>query len=222
VRRLGIDGTLVREGGSDVFVGPGVRWDDLRSPWRAPWQRTSIGAALLTLACVRGELPVDPAAVRRGLARAEWPGRLSVLPGTPRVVLDGAHNPAGARALASELPWLLAGRRARVLFACGRDRSWDAMVAAIAPFAREAVVTEVGRRPAPVREVAASFAGRGVPVRIEALAARALDGLLGGAADTPVLVTGSLFLVGAVLGALAPPLWPPWQGWGVDATEPPR
>lgn len=220
--RLGVDATLAPGDGGDVFEGLGATWSGLRSPWRAPWQRASIGVALLTLAAAGPDLRVDAAAVRRGVAAAEWPGRLWVVPGTPAVALDGAHNPAGARALAAELPRLLGGRRARVLFACGRDRCWDAMVAAIAPFAGEAVVTTAGRRPAAPEALAASFEARGVPVRVEGDAGRALRDLRAAGGDAPVLVTGSLFLVGAALAVLVPALWSPWQAWEVGATEPPR
>ncbi|MBI4160903.1 MAG: bifunctional folylpolyglutamate synthase/dihydrofolate synthase, partial [Acidobacteria bacterium] len=47
--------------------------------------------------------PIPPEAVRDGLAAVQWPGRLQLLPGRPRWLLDGAHNPAAARVLAEYL-----------------------------------------------------------------------------------------------------------------------
>ncbi|MFZ4858791.1 MAG: bifunctional folylpolyglutamate synthase/dihydrofolate synthase [Desulfuromonadaceae bacterium] len=46
---------------------------------------------------------ITPAAFIEGIAGAEWPGRMELIPGTPRLLLDGAHNPAGAAALAEAL-----------------------------------------------------------------------------------------------------------------------
>lgn len=220
--RLGVDASLERAGDGWTFAGLGVRWTALRLPWEAPWQRIAVGVALLMLASAREALALGGRAVARGVAEADWPGRLTVLPGPPRVVLDGAHNPAGAQALAQELPQLLDGRPARLLFACGRDRPWELMVDALAPWAGEVVVTEVGRRPAPAKDVGDAFARRGIATRVEPDVRRALGLVRAGGSDDPVVITGSLFLVGAALEEMAPPSWAPWQGWGVDATEPPR
>ncbi len=67
----------------------------------------------LALAAARALAPLDEAAVARGLAAVRWPGRLQTLarPGFRTLLLDGAHNPPGARALAEYLDSAgLAGR----------------------------------------------------------------------------------------------------------------
>jgi len=46
---------------------------------------------------------ITPAAFTEGIASAVWPGRMELIPGRPRLLLDGAHNPAGAAALAEAL-----------------------------------------------------------------------------------------------------------------------
>ena len=145
-----------------------------------------------------------------------------VVPGSPRLILDGAHNPAGAEALGAELPRLLGGEPATALFACGRDRDWDAMVGSVSPWTRTAIVTEVGRRAAPADVVAEAFRRRGIAAAAEPEPARAIDVAFGMERDSSVVVTGSLFLVGAVLARIQPTLWLPWQGWEVDGREPPR
>src|SRR6266704_2109515 len=48
----------------------------------------------------KGGLTVASSAFREGIATACWPGRMELVPGSPRLLLDGAHNPAGASALA--------------------------------------------------------------------------------------------------------------------------
>jgi len=73
--------------------------------------------------------------LRRGLAEAANPGRFEVVAGDPfAVVLDGAHNPDGARALAATIERVIPGLRPRVLVvACSRDKHVDEMMRALAP-----------------------------------------------------------------------------------------
>jgi len=73
--------------------------------------------------------------LRRGLAEAANPGRFEVVASDPfAVVLDGAHNPDGARALAATIERVIPGLRPRVLVvACSRDKHVDEMMRALAP-----------------------------------------------------------------------------------------
>jgi dihydrofolate synthase/folylpolyglutamate synthase len=146
-------------------------------------------------------LPVDLARVGRGLFRTSWPGRLQWLPGEVPLLLDGAHNLAGVRALASFLgdvgPFVL-------LFGAMRDKPFAEMAHVLFPLARRVVVTEPATtRAAAAAEVAATPAGRSagaeaVPDVGEALHhARTLARGQG-----PVVVAGSLYLVGAVIARL--------------------
>ena len=48
-------------------------------------------------------MSIGPSAFIEGIATAYWPGRMELVPGTPPLLLDGAHNPAGASALAEAL-----------------------------------------------------------------------------------------------------------------------
>ena len=70
------------------------------------------------------------ALIEAGIARAEWPGRLERVSEHPEIVLDGAHNPAGARALAAYIARFYAGRRVRLIFGAMRDKA----IAEIAEF----------------------------------------------------------------------------------------
>jgi dihydrofolate synthase/folylpolyglutamate synthase len=77
-------------------------------------------AALAVHAAAELGLPSD--SIATGLAGAVWPGRLEWLAGTPPVLLDGAHNPDGARALAAALTDLTPGTRYALVFGCARDK----------------------------------------------------------------------------------------------------
>ncbi len=70
---------------------------------RGRYQLNNAAAALMALACLQTQLPVSATEVKRGLLEVEWPGRMQVLPGRPTVVLDVAHNPHAATALADAL-----------------------------------------------------------------------------------------------------------------------
>lgn len=70
---------------------------------RGDCQLHNAASALAALACLHDHLPVAAQDVRRGLAEVELPGRCQVLPGRPQIVLDVAHNPQAATALAASL-----------------------------------------------------------------------------------------------------------------------
>jgi dihydrofolate synthase/folylpolyglutamate synthase len=144
-------------------------------------------------------LPFDLPRAVRGLSRARWPGRLQWLSGRPPVLLDGAHNPAAARALAAYLDTL--GRPVSLVFGAMRDKRIADMARALFPRARSVVLTSVGGEraaaPAAIARRAGAVARRAAHVpdvgRALRLARRRTPP--GGA----VVVAGRLYLVGEVL-----------------------
>lgn len=222
--RVGVDGVLVPGADGLVFRGPGgVVWDGLHVSLPGAFQRENAAVALTLLAAVRPQLPCDVAAVRAGLAAVRWPGRLAIIRERPRVVVDGAHNPAAIDAVVQELPALVGDRPLTLVFAVMADKAWRAMLATLVPRAARVVLTRVGRRGLdPVALAPEVHPGVAVRVEPDPRAAVAVA-----VAETPadgvVLVTGSLFLVGeayAVLGGDAG-LFRPWHAWKVGATEAP-
>ena len=93
----------------------------------------AVAVALLDELANQG-ITVPDGAVRTGLTQAEWPGRLERFTrGRIEILLDAAHNPAGARALAShlqEIGW----SRVTLLFGAMRDKDVRHMLEALAPF----------------------------------------------------------------------------------------
>lgn len=142
-------------------------------------------------------------AVEVGLTRAVWPGRLELFAlGDRQVLLDGAHNPAGARALAAYLRELHPARLP-IVFAAMRDKDVPGMLAALAPAASAFVITEA-RNPRTLTVDAlaahAHHVAAGVPAGVAPDSAQALDEAL---ARAPVVcVAGSLFLVGELRAIL--------------------
>src|SRR5207249_3442642 len=122
VAQVGIEAALAEAPGGLAFRGPGVTWDRLRLALLGTFQQDNAAVALTALALARRRFPCAPEAVRAGLAAVRWPGRLAVLGERPLVVVDGAHNPAGATTLAAELPDVVGDRPVVLVFAVMADK----------------------------------------------------------------------------------------------------
>ena len=107
-----VGANLLRLGQDFSFKTSELQWDfegvDKRSslPYpalRGAFQMNNAATVLATLETLKEKLPVSMAAVRRGLTEVELAGRFQVIPGKPMLILDVAHNPHAARALAKTL-----------------------------------------------------------------------------------------------------------------------
>ena len=184
----------------------------------------AVADGLLDALELAGIASVPPEARRRGYAAARWPGRLELVtarvPGsgeTREVLLDGAHNPDGARALALALddlrPHLAGGGETppaplAVVWASMADKDVEGVVAAVAASSTLTGATIVCTaldlpRAMPAADLAAVWraALHGADVRTAPGADQALDVALE-AGHGPVVVAGSLYLVGAARARL--------------------
>jgi dihydrofolate synthase / folylpolyglutamate synthase len=168
-------------------------------------------AALAAQASVLFQPTLGDEAVRRGLQTASWPGRMELFerPGGPRLVLDGAHNPAAVDALAQGL---LSNRRGipgpvhLVLGVLG-DKDVPQMMAPLRGLVHSVVLTPIDApRAADPRAVAAKIppdfcplvtVAEGPAAALRTAEERAVEG--GGS----IVVCGSLYLIGAVRAELA-------------------
>jgi dihydrofolate synthase/folylpolyglutamate synthase len=151
-------------------------------------------------------LRLNDAAVRAGCASVRWPGRFQVLPRKgrrPTIVLDGAHNPAGAAALASSLARYFPGARFTLVVGIARDKDRAGMLKALAPLAGRLVLTAADHaRAAPPAELAAALPPTEAPVALVPDVGAALRHALDDPAADVVCVAGSLFVVGEALAWL--------------------
>ena len=144
----------------------------------------------------------DLAATRRGLAAARLPGRLETMSRSPRVVLDGAHNPAKAAALARALEATFPHRS--LLLVCGTllNKDTAGIVAALAPSADVVIATQplqAHRKVTPAEEVAEVARRHCQSVEVSPVPQEALDRAIALAQpDDLVCVTGSISLVGEI------------------------
>jgi dihydrofolate synthase/folylpolyglutamate synthase len=108
---------------------------------RGAYQRRNFAVALACAAAFLGRL--EPAAATRVAATLQVPGRLEVVDSTPPLILDAAHNPDGARALAEALGEVAGAAPVVGCIAVLEDKDAEGMAAALAPALARAVCTEL-------------------------------------------------------------------------------
>jgi dihydrofolate synthase/folylpolyglutamate synthase len=132
-----------------------------------------------------------------GIAMARWPGRLERVAERPDILLDGAHNLAGGRALAAYIRRIYAGRQVRLVYGVMRDKPVREMTAELFPLAASVVVTAPANARAMAPEEVIREAAPHPRIRAASNAAAALEMARSEAGlDDAIVVTGSLFLVG--------------------------
>jgi dihydrofolate synthase/folylpolyglutamate synthase len=160
-------------------------------------------ANALTAAVALDRLGLPPEIIREGIRQARWPGRLERVAAAPEIILDGAHNPAGARALAAYINRFFEDRRTWLIYGAMRDKAVEEMAAILFPLADRVIATTPRQaravRPETIRQLADHPHLETAATLEEALAlVRRLA-----APDDAVFISGSLFLVGEARKLLA-------------------
>ena len=152
----------------------------------------------LTAAVALRQLGVGP----EGIADTVWPGRLERIAQSPEIILDGAHNPAGARALARYIEQFFSGRRVWLVYGTMRDKAVEEVTGLLFPLAHCVILTA----PDNPRELRPESLHEHFP---NAMVASTLTAALEtvrrlAAPEDAVFITGSLFLVGEARALLVP------------------
>jgi dihydrofolate synthase/folylpolyglutamate synthase len=179
--------------GSDVTVSLPRQTLQFRTPLLG--EHGARNAALAAVAACRLGVGLD--AIRQGAAQTVWPGRMEVLAWRgARVLLDGAHNPAGAQALVQALR-ALGVERVPVVFGAAGDKDVAGVAAALVPLASHVILTRAALSPRAADPAALAPLFPGVPVTLTSAPAPALDALA--ALDASLaLVCGSLYVIGEI------------------------
>jgi dihydrofolate synthase/folylpolyglutamate synthase len=191
-----------RDLGGQVITcaGPGWKLERLGLGMLGAYQP---GNALLAVAAAR-EVGVADGPIREGLERVRWPGRFQVMGDGPWLVLDGAHNPAGARALAGSLSELFSGRPLTLIVGVLRDKNAAAILGALVPLASRVILTRSANpRSSTPEELRARLPSDAASVELAASVGEALAAAAPDSADVVTCVAGSLSLVGDALAHLA-------------------
>jgi len=198
---LGKDFSYEAEAGQWSYTGPNGKRAGLAYPaLRGIIQLRNASAALCALDALK--LPIAMQEIRNGLASVALPGRFQVLPGRPQVILDVAHNPQAAHALAENLA--TSGFAPETYAVCGmlKDKDIAGVLRELAPrITRWHLATLPAPRGATADELAARL--ENASVKRFASPADALAAALGSAGENDkIVVFGSFLTVGEVIAWL--------------------
>lgn len=164
-------------------------------------QRNAILAVriLETLAGLGESVP--PSAVVHGLEHVSWPGRLDWrrFADGREIIMDAAHNPAGATALAEYLAGL-GGAKPPLVFAAMRDKDLEGMLRALAPVVSRIIVTRASNARSADPDVLESTVRRVSPDLPVEVASSPEEAMIAAWSTAPrIVVAGSIFLLGDVM-----------------------
>jgi dihydrofolate synthase/folylpolyglutamate synthase len=153
----------------------------------------------------KGLAGITPEAIARGIRETRWPGRFQVLPARgdwPEIVLDVAHNPAGAWALRSALSERYGDRPLIFVFGAMRDKAISEMTEILFPLALRVIATRPDNpRAAAPEEIRQAGSRTGAEIESVPEVELALERARGHA-EAVLVVTGSIYLVGEVIRLL--------------------
>ena len=181
------------------FELPGDTPLSIRCPLAGEYQaENAVTAALALLAC-----GIDRGSIEYGIATAVWPGRLEQVRERPAIILDGAHNPAAARALAAYITRFYAGARLRLIFGIMRDKAAAEIAAILFPLAWQVVVTAPRQSRALAPESLRAVVDH-PNLRFAPTLEEALHLVEDASPEDVIFITGSLFLVAEARGLFVP------------------
>jgi dihydrofolate synthase/folylpolyglutamate synthase len=167
-------------------------------------QKINATLAVATVEVLQPQIPVAAEKIRAGLAGVNWPGRLQLIEktGGQKMLLDGAHNVAGAETLRATLGKHFAGTRPVLIFGALADKNWPAICRVLAPLAVKIFTVPVAsERTADAPALAKMF--RSANPAAEVAAFENLAAALNASKDEPfIVITGSLYLIGEALEQL--------------------
>jgi len=199
VRRVAQDlsGQKVSITGCDVNYGPVI----LKLLGKHQLENCATAVAALESLAACSPLVIPPELIRAGLSEAVWPGRLDILSQEPPVILDGAHNPDGARCLASALRELFKKKKVALVWGMCDDKDALGFAKALGATVKRCwtvpIDTERSLSPQKLQHIARMEGWQAVeatlPEALEQAKAWAREN------DGAVCIAGSLFLAGEVL-----------------------
>lgn len=207
--RMGQEFSLL-ETGARTFTYQGPRWTipGLQTNLLGHHQMVNATNALAVLeAAVDGTFPISPSAIRTGLQDVRWRGRLEIVHRDPLLIVDGAHNLAGAHVLFDFLHSQIhdgAGRKLIVVVGMMRDKNLQGFLHVLLPLVDHLILTQPRmERAASVDELKQAVDREDL---VPCLLADSWEAIcqakdIANPADV-ICVTGSLFLVGEVLNRL--------------------
>ena len=182
-----------------TITTPAGTYRDLRVPLLGLHQAENAALAVAAIDGLRSRgWDISDGAMRDGLARTHWPGRLEVLDRHPIVLVDGAHNPAGLERSLAAVRALAKGRPLVIVFGAMKDKDLPAMLSQLRAMDAPVIFSAIDwHRAALPADLAHQF---GEPAEVAASAKEAISRARERAgANGLVLICGSLYLVGEAI-----------------------
>ncbi len=188
-----------REENSPVVLVRESDLDQFEAPLAGKHQRWNTALAVAATKLVHPAL--SRPAIRKGLSMTRWPGRCQLVErggGLPPVLVDGAHNPMGAHALAGEIERCWGRKNAALIFGVLVDKNIPEMAKILRPVVQEVLLTRVlSERSSDLADLARCFPGCHTFSSLSHALTQA-DRM-----QHPIVIAGSLFLAGEALSVLA-------------------
>ncbi len=178
----------------------------VESPLPGRHQLRNVALAIATAEeLAKQGFPVTPEAIERGIRETRWPGRFQLVhseDGKREYILDVAHNPAGAWALRSALSSYYEDRPFTLIFGAMRDKAITEMAEILFPLAERVILTRADNPRSATREEIRQSATR-ISAQIDDSSDMTSALSLLGPKDSLVVITGSIYVVGEAMQALA-------------------
>lgn len=167
-------------------------------------QITNVLVALHALEILKEQgIPISRENLQEGLASTRWEGRLDIVARTPLVLVDGAHNEDGARALHAFLQESFVPQPEVLILAQKKDKQNTAMRNLVAPLFKQVIATEGAFQPLSAEKLAASLQSTGSSVYIIPDSEEAVvEGIRRTSKSGLLLITGSLYMIGHAMTAV--------------------
>jgi dihydrofolate synthase / folylpolyglutamate synthase len=208
--RLG-DEFCVEGSSPEDFLYRGIHqsWAHLSMGLLGQHQLKNAACALVTAELLSGQgLTITETSIRDGFRSVQWEGRLEPIesPGGPLILLDGAHNPAGAEALRNYLYELKTKRGGKLFIVLGilQDKDIRAVLKQLVPLADEVILTRPDyHRAASLADLEMAALSLGVPVTLRERVYQAVElAKTKAGPEDCICITGSLFTVGEARATL--------------------
>ena len=202
-RQLGVGGQMI------TVRTPAAVYEDVFVPLFGDYQASNAAAAIAAVEAFMGGRALDAKVVEAGMLSATSPGRLQVVRHSPTIIVDAAHNPAGAHTLGESISEAFDFERVVGVYSAMGDKDIEGVLGEAEPYLDSIVITQMpGPRAKPAEEIAQIarevFGSDRVDVQEDILEAIATAVNLGESGDesapaTGVVVVGSVLLAREVL-----------------------
>jgi REG-2-like HAD superfamily hydrolase len=167
-------------------------------------QKRNAALALAVVRLLQPQIPIAESAIREGLKTTHWDGRLQVVQQADGriILLDGAHNPAGAQALAAALKTQFPGRVPAIILGTMADKDYSAICRWLAPLATKIFLSPIASDRGADPHLLADCCRAANPVAEVVVCRNIADALAQAFTEQFVVVTGSLYFVGEAMQEL--------------------